>query len=154
MSGENKVGGKAPQMSRICRQLSGLLVRHRASAVFINQLRDKPGVKYGRKTTTPGGKAVHYHSSIRLEIVGGTAVKDSKDVHTGKEVIVISEKNRLSPPRRQAKVKLDFETGWDDVWSTIRHAKELELIPKLARVSEKTHAKALEVLGWNDTGMK
>ena len=122
-----------------------MLKQHRACILFINQVRDNIGVMFGDQYTTPGGHAVKFFASVRLQLLGGKAYKDAKSgEHRGKDITVIAAKNKLHPPWRKGRVRLDYETGWDDDWSTVWLAKELGLIePRARKVSV-----AREKLGW------
>jgi recombination protein RecA len=125
------VGGgidpRARILSKAFRQIVPLTAERNACVLIINQTREKIGVVFGNKTTTPGGMAVKFAASIRLQILGGKAVKVGES-HAGKDVTIIAAKNRLAPPWRKARVRLRYDTGWDNEWSTLEFAKDLELI--------------------------
>lgn len=118
---------RARILSKAFRQIVPLTAERNACVLIINQTREKFGVVFGDKTTTPGGKAVKYAASLRLQILGGKAVKVG-DSHAGKDVTIIASKNRLAPPWRKARVRLRYDTGWDNEWSTLEFAKDLEII--------------------------
>jgi recombination protein RecA len=115
--------------------------------MIVNQIRDNIGVMFGDKTATPGGHAIKFHSSVRIQLLGGKAVKekstwvdeedredgeeagDSKLVeHVAKDITLICSKNKLSRPWRKARLRLSYTDGWDNEWSTLYHAKELGMI--------------------------
>ena len=137
-------GGVAPEkgmdmrakiLSKAFRQIVPLAAEKRAAIVIINQTREKIGVMFGDKTTTPGGKAIKFAASVRLQLLGGKAVKRS-DSHIGKDITVMASKNKMAPPWRKARVRLSYANGWDDDWSTLEFAKDLELVEQDARGTE------------------
>ncbi len=146
LEGGAAMGERARILSLAMRKLPNLVSERRCCLVLINQIRDKLGVVFGDRTTTPGGHAVKFAASIRLQLFSGAAVK-SKEGHTGKDVTFLVQKNRLAPPFRKAKVRLDYATGWNDSWSTLEHAKNLELIAEDARGKEALE-EARRKLGW------
>lgn len=149
LEGTAKVGDRAMTMNRICRLLCPLAVEKRATLLFINQVREAIGVMFGDKYVTPGGKAVKFHASIRLQMFSGKAVKDSNDKeHLGKTITFLSAKNKLAPPWRKVQVRLDYAEGWDNKWSTINYAKDRKLIEDKLRYTDSTHAEARKALGW------
>lgn len=147
LAGDAAVGERARVLSRACRLLPSLAAQHRCALLFINQVRDNIGVMFGDKTTTPGGHAVKFAASVRIQLFSGKAVKD-REGHTGKDVTFLATKNKLAPPFRKARVRIDYAKGWDSDWSTLEHAKDLELVDQAARVGEKSMAEAREKLGW------
>lgn len=138
-------------MSRELKQLLARMHKKRAHLMALNQIRAKPGVMFGPNTTTPGGNALKFYSSVRLSILGGKAFKDSNDDHVGKDVIVKAAKNRLKPPFCQARVRFDYLRGWDNEWSTIEHAVERKLVglkgDRKPR-GRKAYEEACAALGW------
>jgi recombination protein RecA len=148
LNGNDRVGERAKALSKICRSLNRLAVEKRACLMFVNQIREKIGVMFGDKYTTPGGQAVKFHSSVRLQMFSGKSVKDG-DEHTGKTITILATKNRLAPPWRKVQARLDYATGWDNQWTTINHAKDRGLIPESARNSIKSYDEALVALKWN-----
>jgi len=147
LSGDDRIGERARALGKICKVLSPLAVEKRACLLFVNQVREKIGVMFGDKYTTPGGHAVKFHASIRLQLFGGKAVKDEGE-HTGKVVTFLATKNRLAPPWRKAQVRLDYAAGWDDDWATLAHAKDRGLVPEAARMSAALLEEARAKLGW------
>lgn len=143
---KDRVGARAKEIGKICKLLCPLAVEKRCALLFINQVREKIGVMFGDKYTTPGGRAVKFHSSVRLQILGGTAVK-SKEEHVGKDPIIMAAKNKLAPPWRKSRVRLSYASGWDNEWSTLNHAKDKELVEDRA-IGAKAYAEAVEKLGW------
>ncbi len=118
---------RAKILSQAFRQIVPLAAEKRAHIMIVNQTREKIGVMFGDKTTTPGGKAIKFAATVRLQILGGKAVKLGES-HVGKDVTIIASKNKVAPPWRKARVRLMYETGWDNEWSTLEFAKDLNLI--------------------------
>lgn len=148
LSGKDKVGDRAKELSKAMRVITRQVKESRVALVCINQIRDNIGVMFGADYTTAGGHAIKFHSSWRLQLFSSKSVKDPKtSEHTGKAVTFLCVKNRLSPPFRKAKVRLDFATGWNEEWSTLEHAKRFGKAPDRAR-GAKAHADAVKKLGW------
>lgn len=143
---------RARDLSRAMRILSKRVAASRLVLVCINQVRENIGVMFGDKYTTAGGKAIKFHASVRVQLLGGSAVKGKGGEHLAKDVTVMTMKNKLAPPFRKAKVRLDYAAGWDNDWSTLNHAKDRELVPKGARVGAKSLAQAYAALGWPGGG--
>jgi len=122
---------RAKAISVACRILLPLAAEHGVTLLWINQVRNNIGVMYGDKFTTPGGQAVKFGASIRLQLWSGKAEKGPGGQHTGKSVTFIAVKNRLAVPSRKARVRLHYDArGWDDQHATLAHAKELKLVPQ------------------------
>lgn len=144
---DQRIGVRARQLSRTCRLLARALKKKRVHLMFVNQIRTKIGVMFGDPTETPGGHAVKFYASARLSLLGGKAVKADDGLHDGKDIIVRAVKNKLYPPWRDARVRLTYEDGWDEEWSTLYHAKENDKAG--ARASgPKALLAAYEALGW------
>src|SRR5208283_1767201 len=99
--GDSHVGLQARLMSQALRKLTGTLSKSRTIAIFINQLREKIGVMYGSPEVTPGGRALKFYSSIRLDIRRIETIKDGADV-VGNRTRVKVVKNKCSAPFKQA----------------------------------------------------
>ncbi len=147
-TGEVKMGERARLLSNFCRRITSKLKVKRAHLMFINQVREKIGVMFGDKYVTPGGHAVKFHASIRLQLFSSKAQKNDIGDHTGRAVTALAVKNKLYPPWRKAKLLLDYVNGWDDKWSTLTLAKERKLIPPRVR-SDAAYKDALKKLGWS-----
>jgi recombination protein RecA len=148
--GKESADNRAKLIGRFCRVTSTLAVQRQAAILIINQARQRRGLIFGDKTTTPGGAALKFYASLRIQLFGGKAIKDQHGLHIGKAVTFIAMKTRFSQPFRKAKVRLDFQRGWDNLWSTINHAKDMALVPAGAKYSPATYALAVEALGWKD----
>jgi recombination protein RecA len=141
---------RAKKIGRWCRVMSSLAVQKQACILVVNQARQRRGLIFGDKTTTPGGDALKFFASLRIQLFGGKAVKDAHGRHIGKAVTFMAMKTRFSPPFRKVKVRLDFAHGWDNLWSTINHAKDLDLVRAGAQYNAKTYQDAVAALGWVD----
>lgn len=147
---------RAQILTRAIRVMAKKVVQRRVLIIAINHQKTKPGVMFGDKIITPGGDALKYYASARLWFTGGSAVKRN-DLHVGKDITVLASKNLFAPPWRKAKIRLMYDTGWDEQWSTIDHAKTKGWIKKEARTTQSNYDNVLSQLeehGWSTTKPK
>ncbi|MFC0215671.1 recombinase RecA [Paenibacillus chartarius] len=127
--GDSHVGLQARLMSQALRKLSGAINKSKVITIFINQLREKVGVMFGNPETTPGGRALKFYSSVRLDVRRIESIKQGNDV-VGNRTRVKVVKNKVAPPFKQAEMDIMYGEGISHEGSLIDIAVELEIVQK------------------------
>lgn len=127
--GDSHVGLQARLMSQALRKLSGAISKSKTIAIFINQLREKVGVMFGNPETTPGGRALKFYSSIRLDVRRVESIKQGNDL-VGNRTRIKIVKNKVAPPFKQADVDIMYGEGISREGSIIDMATEMDIIAK------------------------
>ena len=127
--GDSHVGLQARLMSQALRKITGSLSKTGTCAIFINQLREKIGVMYGNPETQPGGRALKFYSSVRMDVRRVETLKVGTDM-VGIRTRVKVVKNKVAPPFKQAEFDIMFGTGISRAGSIIDIGVELDVITK------------------------
>lgn len=127
--GDSHVGLQARLMSQALRKLAGTINKTQTTAVFINQLREKVGVMFGNPEVTPGGRALKFYASVRLDIRRIETLKDS-DQAVGNRVRVRVVKNKVAPPFKQAEFDIMYGTGISVPGEVLDMAVENKVVQK------------------------
>ncbi|MBN2503779.1 MAG: recombinase RecA [Bacilli bacterium] len=127
--GDSHVGLQARLMSQAMRKLSGVLSKSQCIAIFINQIREKVGVMFGNPETTPGGRALKFYASVRLEIRKGEQIKEGTEF-IGNQARVKVVKNKVAAPFKTCTVDIIFGQGISKVGEVVDLAVEKEIIKK------------------------
>ena len=123
------VGLQARLMSKAMRKLAGVMNRSECTAIFINQLREKVGIMFGNPETTPGGRALKFYSSVRLDIRKSEAIKSGSDV-IGNKVNVKVVKNKVAPQFKTATIEIMYGEGISLIGEMIDLCVDYEIIQK------------------------
>ena len=127
--GDSHVGLQARLMSQALRKLAGVINKTGTIAIFINQLREKVGVMFGNPEVTPGGRALKFYSSIRLDIRRSESIKMGTDI-IGNKVNVKVVKNKMAPPFKTCQVDIMYGTGISKEGEVIDLGSEAGIIEK------------------------
>ena len=127
--GDSQVGMQARLMSKALRKITGSLNKASCSIIFINQLREKVGIVYGNPETTPGGRALKYYSSVRLEVRRGEAIKVGTEL-VGNAVNIKIVKNKVAPPFKTCSIDLFYGQGISKENEIIDLAAKFDIVKK------------------------
>ena len=127
--GDSHVGLQARLMSQALRKLSGTISKTKTTAIFINQLREKVGVLFGNPETTPGGRALKFYSTIRLDVRRGEQIKAGDSVSGNKTNIKVV-KNKVAPPFKSATVDIMYGEGVSHQGELVDLASQIGVIDK------------------------
>lgn len=127
--GDSHVGLQARLMSQALRKLSGTINKTKTTAIFINQLREKVGVLFGNPETTPGGRALKFYASVRLDIRRAEQIKDGDKI-VGNRTNIKVVKNKVAPPFKTASVDIMYGEGVSREGEIVDLATDIDLIDK------------------------
>ncbi|AWB44370.1 recombinase RecA [Paenibacillus sp. CAA11] len=127
--GDSHVGLQARLMSQALRKLSGAISKSKTIAIFINQLREKVGVMFGNPETTPGGRALKFYSTVRLDVRRIETIKMGNDM-VGNRTRIKVVKNKVAPPFKQAEIDIMYGEGISKEGSIIDIGVEHDIVDK------------------------
>jgi recombination protein RecA len=127
--GDSHIGLQARLMSQALRKLSGAINKSKVIAIFINQLREKVGVMFGNPEVTPGGRALKFYSTIRLDVRRIESIKQGNDI-VGNRTRIKVVKNKVAPPFKQAEVDIMYGEGISKEGSLIDIGTDMDIVDK------------------------
>ena len=127
--GDSHVALQARLMSQAMRKLSGTISKTKTIAIFINQIREKVGIMFGNPEVTPGGRALKFYSSVRLEVRRAETIKEGSD-NIGNRTRIKVVKNKVAPPFKEAMVDIIFGEGISQVGELVDMGAEKDIINK------------------------
>lgn len=127
--GDSHVGLQARLMSQALRKLSGVISKTNTICIFINQLREKVGVMFGNPETTPGGRALKFYASVRLEIRRSEQIKDGSDI-VGNKTSIKVVKNKMAPPFKSCVVDIMYGEGVSSEGEIVDLASDANILEK------------------------
>jgi len=127
--GDSHVGLQARLMSQALRKLSGAINKTNTICIFINQLREKVGVMFGNPETTPGGRALKFYSTIRLDVRRAEQIKVGSDI-LGNRTVIKVVKNKVAPPFKTAEVEIMYGEGVSREGEIVDIASDINIIEK------------------------
>lgn len=128
--GDTTVGAQARLMSAAMRKLTSLISKARTCAIFTNQIREKIGVMFGNPETTPGGRALKFYSSVRIDIRRIGAIKNTDGSVSGNRTRVKVVKNKVAPPYTEAEFDIMYSEGISSTGSLLDLALEYDIVQK------------------------
>ncbi|MBL9143020.1 MAG: recombinase RecA [Verrucomicrobiaceae bacterium] len=128
--GDSTVGAQARLMSAAMRKLTSIISKARTTAIFTNQIREKIGVMFGNPETTPGGRALKFYSSMRVDIRRIGAIKAADGSVTGNRTKIKVVKNKLAPPYTEAEFDIMYNEGISTIGSLLDLALEFDILQK------------------------
>ena len=128
--GDSHMGLQARLMSQALRKLTGIVAKSRTCMVFINQIREKIGVMFGNPETTPGGKALKFYASVRIDIRRINAIKQTDGTVVGNRTKVKVVKNKVAPPFTEAEFDIMYNEGISNVGALLDLALEKNILEK------------------------
>lgn len=127
--GDQQIGLQARLLSKALRKLNGIIAKTNCIFIFINQLREKVGVIFGNPEVTPGGKALRYYSSLRIEVRKGETITENGVAVANKTKVKIV-KNKVAPPFKTCQIIIGYNTGIDKISEIIELASMYEILTK------------------------